>query len=200
MVSPLTDGVDDLADVPRHLDDCGLRVPTFVCFESPIPGTPYFRRLAARHDGALMPSALLRDFSGYTLTVRPQRAATDEFVAAYRDLVETVYAWPRRLAKIAEDLSFFVPRGRWFPALLDAVDTLALDPVPDRARSLVAGTDTPPPESVPFADDDFDSAEERARVREPWRVTDETGAVLPQWLGARRVFGGQRRRPDVTVW
>jgi radical SAM family protein len=193
MISPLTDGLDYLASVPDELAACGLHVPTFVCFESPIPGTPHFRRLAARPEPALLPGALLRDFSGYTLTVRPARAPLAEFVSAYRDLVGRVYAPSCRLRKLADDLSYFLPRGRWLPALLDAVDTLATDPVPGPARSLIAGSDTPPPETVPLVDADFESEAERDRVLAPWRVTDDRGAVLPQWLSARTVFEQPRR-------
>ena len=193
MLSPLADGLDYIASVPGHLRACGLHVPTFVCFESPIPGTPLFGRLAARPEPALLPGALLRDFSGYTLTVKPGRAPLAEFVAAYRRLVEQIYAPRRRLRKLTDDLSYFLPRGRWFPALLDAVDTLAADPVPDPGRSLVAGSDAPPPETVPLGEHDFESEAERARIVQPWRVTDERGAVLPQWLSARAVFERPRR-------
>jgi hypothetical protein len=193
MISPLADDLDYLAAVPEHLDACGLHLPTFICLESPLPGTPHFKRLAARPEPALLPGALLRDFSGYTLTVRPARAPLAEFIGAYRDLVRRVYAPARRLRKLADDLSYFLPRGRWFPALLDTIDTLAVDPVPASGRSLLAGSDTPPPEAVPFAAGDFDSEEQRARVVAPWRVTDERGAVLPQWLTARTVFERERR-------
>ena len=193
MLSPLTDDLDYIASIPDQLQACGLHLPTFVCFESPIPGTPHFRRLATRPQPALLPQALLRDFSGYTLTVTPARAGLAEFIVAYRRLVGEVYAPLRRLRKLADDLSFFLPRGRWLPALLDGVDTLAVDPVPDAARSLVAGSDTPPPETVPLEDRDFESEAERARVVDPWRVTDERGAVLPQWLTARAVFERPRR-------
>lgn len=193
MLSPLADDLRYLADVPRHLEACGLHLPTFACFESPIPGTPHFRRLAARREPAFLPGALLRDFSGYTLTVRPAKCAVAEFVAAYRELLERVYSPVRRWRKLADDLSRFLPRGAWFPALLDVVDTFAVDPVPDRGRSLVAGSDTAPPESVPLAAGDFESEEERARVTAPWRITDEAGAVLPQWLASRAVFERERR-------
>ncbi|HET7767057.1 MAG TPA: radical SAM protein [Burkholderiales bacterium] len=193
MISPLHDGLDYIASVPGHLRACGLHLPTFVCFESPIPGTPLFRRLASRAEPALLPNALLRDFTGYTLAVRPGRAPLPEFVAAYRDLVARVYARSSRVRKLADDLAYFLPRARWFPALLDAVDTLAVDPVPDPARSLVAGSDTPPPETVPLGDGDFDCEAEKARIVEPWRVTDERGAALPQWLTARAVFERTRR-------
>ena len=193
MISPLTDGLDYMASIPDHLEACGLHVPTFVCFESPIPGTPHFRRLAARSHPAMLPGALLRDFTGYTLTVRPGRAGLAEFLAAYREVVGRVYAPSRRLGKLADDLSHFLPRRSWFPALLDTIDTLAVDPVPDPARSLLAGSDTPPPEKVPLGDGDFESEAERASIVEPWRVTDERGAALPQWLTARAVFERPRR-------
>jgi hypothetical protein len=89
-----------------------------------------------------------------------------------------------------------VPGGYWFPALLDTIDTLAVDPAPDPARSLVAGSDAPPPEAVPLAASDFESAEEFARVMTPWRVTDASGIALPQWLTAQPVFGRESRSSD----
>jgi hypothetical protein len=193
MISPLMDDLEYLEAIPGHLEACGLHMPTFVCFESPIPGTPHFRRLAARSEPVLLPNALLRDFSGYTLTVQPARAPMQEFIEAYRALIGRVYSPARRLRKLTDDLSYFLPRGYWFPALLDAIDTLAVDPVPDPERSLIAGSDTPPPEFVPFGASDFDFEEERVRLIEPWRVTDERGAVLPQWLTAQPVFERERR-------
>ncbi|MGH8642090.1 MAG: B12-binding domain-containing radical SAM protein [Burkholderiales bacterium] len=193
MISPLTDDLGYLAAVPGHLEACGMHIPTFICFESPIPGTPHFRRLAARRDPALLPDALLRDFTGYTLTVRPERAPLDEFVGAYRELISKVYSPWRRLRKLADDLSYFLPDGYWFPALLDTIDTLAVDPAPDPARSLIAGSDSPPPETVPLGASDFDSAEEYARVMTAWRVTDASGAALPQWLTAQPVFERESR-------
>jgi hypothetical protein len=205
MISPLTDDLDYLQAIPAHLEACGLHLPTFICFESPIPGTPHFRRLAAQRDPVLLPNALLRDFTGYTLTVRPARAQLDEFVGAYREVVRKVYAPWRRLRKLADDLSYFVPGGYWFPALLDTIDTLAVDPAPDAARSLVAGSDAPPPEVVPLAASDFDSTEEFARVMTPWRVTEASGVALPQWLTAQPVFergsrsSDRRRRAGLTI-
>ena len=116
-----------------------------------------------------------------------------EFVEAYRALVRRVYSPSRRLRKLADDLAYFLPGGYWFPAVLDAIDTLGVDPVPDPARPLIAGSDTPPPETVPLGPSDFDSEEERDRLVGPWRVTDERGAVLPQWLTAQPVFERERR-------
>ncbi|HKA39763.1 MAG TPA: radical SAM protein [Burkholderiales bacterium] len=205
MISPLTDDLDYLQAIPAHLEACGLHIPRFICFESPIPGTPHFRRLAAQRDPVLLPNALLRDFTGYTLTVRPARAPLDEFVGAYREVISKVYAPWRRLRKLADDLSYFVPGGYWFPALLGTIDTLSVDPAPDPARSLVAGSDAPPSETVPLGTSDFDSEEEFARVMTPWRVTDASGAALPQWLTAQPVFeresrpSGRRRRAGLTV-
>lgn len=194
MISPLVDDLDYLKAIPEHLDACGLHIPTFICFESPIPGTPHFRRLAARNDPAMLPNALLRDFTGYTLTVAPARAPLAEFIDGYRALVRQVYSPGRRLRKLADDLSYFLPRGYWFPALLDCIDTLAVDATPDAGRSLIAGTDAAPPESVPFEASDFRAEEERSQVMGPWRVTDERGAVLPQWLSAQPVFERGTRR------
>lgn len=194
MISPVTDDLAYLAAVPDHLESCGLHLPTFICFETPIPGTPHFRRLGAQVEAALLPNALLRDFTGYTLTVRPVRSPLPEFVAGYRRLLAEVYTPARRLRKLADDLSYFLPGGYWFPALVDLVDTLATDPVPSATRSLLAGTDTPPPETVPLDPQDFDSAEQRDLIMEPWRVTDASGAVLPQWLTAQPVFAKNKAR------
>ena len=192
MISPLVDDLDYLKAIPEHLDACGLHIPTFICFESPIPGTPHFRRLAAQSAPVLLPNALLRDFTGYTLTVAPAQAPLPEFIDAYRALVRQVYSPGRRLRKLADDYSYFLPRGFWFPALLDTIDTLAVNATPDPGRSLIAGTDTAPPEMVPLDVSDFRSEEEQAQIMGPWRVTDERGIVLPQWLTARAVF---ERRP-----
>jgi radical SAM superfamily enzyme YgiQ (UPF0313 family) len=193
MISPLVDDLDYLAAVPDHLESCGLHMPTFLCFESPIPGTPHFRRIASRREPALLPGALLRDFTGYTLTVRPARAELAEFLGAYRELVGKVYSRSRRLRKLIDDLSYFVPGGYWLSVAIGATDTLFVDPVPDGARTLVAGSDTAPPERVPFGPQDFDSEAERALILDPWRVSDERGAALPQWLDTQPVFEQLRR-------
>ena len=65
--------------------------------------------------------------------------------------------------------------------------------MPERSRSLLAGSDTPPPERVPLGEHDFVSQEEQARVMAPWRVTDGQGRVLPRWLSAQAVFERERR-------
>jgi len=195
MISPLTDDLDYLAAIPDHLEASGLHLPTFISFETPIPGTPHFRRLAGQSGKVMLPNAFLRDFTGYTLTVRPQRVPLAEFIDAYRVVVERVYSWRRRLRKLANDLPYFLPRGYWFPALVDTVDTLAVDSQPHPARSLIAGSDTPPPESVPLCATDFDSEDEFHNIMDPWRVTDQNGAVGEQWLTARPLFRAAARMP-----
>jgi hypothetical protein len=60
-------------------------------------------------------------------------------------------------------------------------------------RTFVAGTDTPPPETVPFNSSDFGSEEERRAILSPWQVTDRNGGVLAVWRHARAVFETNRR-------
>jgi radical SAM superfamily enzyme YgiQ (UPF0313 family) len=195
MVSPTLDSPEDIRRIPEHLDRCGLRVPTFLAFESPIPGTPHFHRLAREvQPPAFMPNVLLRDLAGYTLAVRPRRASPEAFVAAYREVAREVFSLRRRLVKIAHDVPAFLARGYWLPALIGAGDLLTTQAgaydAPD--RTFIAGTDIPPPESVPLADADFASEAERRALLEPWRVTDETGALLPEWRNSRVVFPPRR--------
>jgi hypothetical protein len=192
MISPLVDDLDYVRDIPRYLAESGLHVPTFICFESPIPGTAHFNRLARQRPSPLLPGALLRDFTGYTLVVRPAHATTDEFLSTYRAVLRRVYSAPNRLRKLADDLPRFLRRGRWFPALVDASDMLAPRPHPRPGRTLLAGSDDPPPESVPFESGDFESDAERRRVLEPWRVTDDEGCVLDVWLDAAPIYAPRR--------
>ncbi len=200
MISPLVDDLGYLLDIPRHLRESGLHVPTFICFESPIPGTPHFHRLARRHPSPFLPGALLRDFTGYTLVVRPAHAPVDKFIDTYRAVVRSVYSARNRARKLADDLPRFLRRGLWFPALADAVDVILNDPQPLAGRTLVAGSDLAPPESVPLTDRDFVSEAERRRIIEPWRVTDESGNVLDAWLGAAPVFASRKaERNEVEV-
>lgn len=192
MVSPLVDDVDYIRAIPRHLADAGLYVPTFLCFESPIPGTPHFNRLAAEPD-ALLPNALLRDFAGYTLVVRPRHATVDEFVAAYRETHAEAFTLGRRLRKLAHDVPRLLRGGYWFPAAIDIGDMLTMQAAqaPAPGRTFIAGTDAPPRETVPFEASDFASEEERQRILAPWAVTDERGRVLPMWQGSKVVFHGR---------
>jgi hypothetical protein len=201
MLSPTVDDLDYIASIPERLDECGLHVPAFVSFETPLPGTPYFRKLAAQPEPALLPGALLRDFTGYTLVVRPTRAGTDEFIATYRSLIRQIYAPSRRLRKLIADSSRFLPRGYLFSAWIDAKDQLGPYQEAWPYRSLLAGTDTPPPETVPFADGDFVSEAERDAVLGPTRVADSDGRILPCWLEPTRVYDTKGRlTPAATAW
>lgn len=192
MVSPVTDGVDYLRRLPDHLAESGLHVPTFLCFEAPLPGTPFFTRLADDPHPRFLPGALLRDFSGYTLVVRPRQAEVGEFVAAYREAVAQVYAGRRRWAKLVHDLPRLLTRGGWFPAVADAVDMATTKSArrPAPGRTYLAGSDTPPPETVPLTDADFSSDIERNAVLGPWAVSDTEGRALSHW---------RRRQPTSSI-
>jgi hypothetical protein len=199
MVSPLLDSPEDIRNIPESLDRSGLHVPTFIAFESPIPGTPHFHRLGReKHPPAFMPNVLLRDLAGYTLAVRPRKCSADEFVAAYREVTREVFSARRRLAKVARDVPAFLARGHWLPALIDMGDMAMLQPdaYDFPGRTFIAGTDAPPPESVPLTDADFASEAQRRELLEPWRVTDDAGAPLPQWRNSRVVF--EPRRPAAS--
>ena len=198
MLSPLIDDLDYVRDLPRYLAQSGLHVPTFICFEAPIPGTPHFRRLAQRRPSPFLPGALLRDFSGYTLVVRPAHATPDAFLSAYRTTLQRVYSPRNRMRKLADDLPRFLRKGLWFPALVDAIDMLAIHPHPTIERSVMAGSDLAPPESVPFADDDFESEAERRRIMEPWKVTGDDGRVLDAWHSVA-VSGPERAKNPVPA-
>jgi hypothetical protein len=88
MISPPLDTCESMRRIPASLRECGLHVPSFICFEAPFPGTPHFQRLAAEESPAFLPNALLRDFTGYTLVTRPKREALNDFIETYR-----VAAW-----------------------------------------------------------------------------------------------------------
>jgi len=197
MVSPLSDSEEDIRSIPDNLTRCGLHVPTFVAFESPIPGTPHFHKLGRQRDpAAFMPNVLLRDLAGYCLAVRPRKAPVDVFVAAYRDVIREVTSTGRRLTKLASDVPRLLMRGHWLPAVVDTVDMtkMPFDGADIAGRTYIAGTDLAPPECVPLTDADFDSEAERSQVVEPWKITDERGALLPQWRHSQPVFSASRAR------
>jgi radical SAM superfamily enzyme YgiQ (UPF0313 family) len=198
MLSPTVDDLDYIASIPERLEGCGLRVPAFVSFETPFPGTPYFKRLAAAPEPALLPGALLRDFTGYTLVVRPAHATAEAFVAGYRSLLSEIYSPARRLRKVASGGARLLRRGYPFPALVEAMDQLSPQQAPWSWRTFVAGTDTAPPETVPFTDADFASEAERNAILAPARVTDATGRILSCWLEATRVYD-TRGRPTAAA-
>ncbi len=204
LLNPVVDTPDYIRRIPEYLIESGIHVPTFVAFESPIPGTPHFKRLAAEPEPALLPNALLRDFTGYTLVTRPRRASLEEFVDGYRWLCDAVGSRRARFRKLAHDVPQLLRRGHVLAAATDFFDHWLDVPDfrPDASRSLLAGTDTAPPEDarIPFERSDFASEGERERICAPWRVTDATGAVLPQWLGNSPVFGaGGKVRARVSA-
>ncbi|MGH8727442.1 MAG: B12-binding domain-containing radical SAM protein [Burkholderiales bacterium] len=203
LVSPLSDTPEDIRRIPENLTRCGLHVPTFISFESPIPGTPHFHTLGRQtRPPAFMPNVLLRDLAGYTLAVRPRKSSVDEFIAAYREVTREVFSARRRLVKIANDVPRLLAGGHWLPALIDILEMATPQPTASGfpGRTYIAGTDAAPPESVPLTDADFKSQAQRRELLEPWRVTDEVGALLPQWRNSRVVFGPRlpRMSPDVA--
>jgi hypothetical protein len=196
MLSPWLDDCEYIHSLPRRLRESGLHVPEFVCFEGPIPGTPFFNRLADHPEPAFLPNTLLRDITGYTLAVRPRQEPVERFIEAYRWLLsESTGSRAARLRKVADDVPRLVWGGGWQTAAVDVRDYLgALGQVPDAGRTYIAGTDRPPPEAthVPFEADDF-SDQDRGSIIEPWRVTDQEGRVLPVWRGALKVFDAKGR-------
>jgi hypothetical protein len=195
MLSPSNDDAAYIATIPRHLRDCGLHVPTYVCFETPFPGTPHFRNVASADPGAFLPNALLRDFDAYTLVTRPAHETAQDFVAAYKRLHGQLYSKRSKLTKWVHDAKTFLSRGMLLPVALDAYElfTEPSDLRPD--RTFIAGSDVVPPETsgVPLCDDDFSSQLERDQIIGPWRVTDESGRALPVWLDSTQVFSDKGR-------
>ena len=191
VLSPTLDDCSYIDDIPRHLGECGLHVPSFICFEAPFPGTPHFHSLAAQPEPALLPNALLRDFTSYTLVTRTRRETPEDFVASYKRTLAKVYGPKNRLAKLADDLPRFLFTGYGVPAIADFMElrrTTMWPQLPD--RTFIAGSDIPPPEAerIPFTDADFDCEAERRAILEPIRVSDDQGHVLPIWRASNRVF------------
>ncbi|AKJ27995.1 B12-binding domain-containing radical SAM protein [Caldimonas brevitalea] len=189
MISAINDDASYIRSLPERLKASGLHVPSFISFETPIPGTPLFQRLLAEPDPQFLPHANLYDFSSYTLVLQPRRSPLAEFLEAYRDTMKQVYAPTRRLSKLAHDLPRLLKRGSWTAAALDIGDMcgIAFDPV--AGRTFAAGTDRLPAERVPFTADDFATEAERLDICSPTQVTDEDGRVLDAW----------RRRPASVV-
>src|SRR5262249_17843396 len=120
----------------------------------------------------------------------------------YRWVCGAVGSRRAHLAKLAHDIPRLIARGHWKTALCDIVDHWidVPDLRPDATRTLIAGTDSAPPEEtrIPFTSDDFDSEDERIAVCEPWRVTDEQGRIFDHWLNNTTVYGsGGRVRATV---
>ena len=195
LLSPRVDDLAYIHAIPKHLYECEFYRPSYICFESPIPGTPNFHRLAAEDTPALLPNALLRDFAGFTLVVRPKRVPLQDFVDGYRWLLGEVFTTRAQLAKFADDMPRLLAGRWWFTALCDLVNNLDPGDRPQAHRTYLAGSDTPPPEAsrVPFTAADFESEDERRLIVEPMRVTDETGRVLPEWLRSTPLYDAKGR-------
>jgi hypothetical protein len=189
IISALHDDPAYIRSLPEHLDRSGLYVPSFVAFETPIPGTPYFDRMARSKQPMFLPNANLYDFSAYTLVLQPQKAPLNDFIDAYRNTMKKIYSPTRRLAKLADDLPRLARRGSWTAAMLDMGDMWEAGFNPVAGRSFVAGNDTPPPEAVPFTSSDFDSESQQIAICSPTQVTDENGYVLDTWTRHQVVFG-----------
>ncbi len=188
MLSPTNDTVEYIDRIPQYLQECRIHVPTYICFETPFPGTPHFKRLAESDRPPLMPNTLLADLDAYTVATRPRHASPEEFVAAFRRTHKSVYHFGRRLGKVADDLPRFALVGSFGAIVLDLAETLFdTQPLPED-RSFIAGTDRSRPETVPLSDADFASEHERDSIMRPWAVADAEGRVLPHWLGAVRVY------------
>jgi hypothetical protein len=194
LLSPSIDTLDYIETIPDRLTECGFHMPSYLCFESPIPGTPNFHRYA-QQDNAFLPNALLRDFAGYTLVVKPKHHSVEEFVDGYRWALENIFTIGRKATKFWEDLPRLLAGRWWFTIACDLVNNIATNDRPSPGRTYLAGTDREPPESrtVPFSDSDFDSDAERKLITEPMRVTDEYGRVFPEWLHSTPLYEAKGR-------
>lgn len=189
IVSPLHDDIDYIDALPDQLRACGLHVPSFISFETPIPGTPFFDRMANSAAPMFLPHANLYDFSAYTLVLRPHKAPLDLYVEAWFRAMRSIYSPANRLRKLADDLPRLLRKGSWTAAALDLGDMAVTRFDPPRGRSFVAGTDTPPPETVPFDPSDFRNEAERRAILEPTPVVDAHGHVLPHWKPHQFIHG-----------
>ncbi len=113
IVSPLHDDLDYIRSLPAHLRDCGLHVPSFISFETPIPGTPFFDRMAHSAEPMFLPHANLYDFSAYTLVLKPHKAPLQDYIETYFDTMRRIYSPANRLRKLADDLPRLMRRGSW---------------------------------------------------------------------------------------
>ena len=176
------------ARFPSTSGPSGLHVPSFVSFETPIPGTPFFDRMAASATPMFLPNANLYDFSAYTLVLQPQKTTLNGFLRAYTETMERIYAPLNRLRKLADDMPRLLRKGSWTGAGLDVGDMWATRFDPVRGRTFTASTDTLPPETIPFAKGDFDSELQHLDICSPTLVTDENGHLLPRWREHQTVF------------
>jgi hypothetical protein len=196
LIAPLllnaqVDTVKYIRSIPEHLQKSGLIVPAFLAFESPLPGTPLFHRMAGE-EGAFLPNARLSDFNGYTMVLRPRRESLPDFVEAYKATLREVTSPMAKLRQIRSNMPGYLRRGQFTSAAVDSLlHWAAVVRKPLAERTYVPDTDLPFPElsDVPFRDSDFRDAAERHAILDPWRVTDERGAVLPEWRESDRPYG-----------
>jgi radical SAM superfamily enzyme YgiQ (UPF0313 family) len=202
MLSPTVDTAAYIETIPERLRECGLHLPTFISFESPFPGTPHFDKLTGRQPPALLPNALLRDFTGYTLVVQPTHATPETFVDLYKSAIAGTFTKRAKIRKLCDDLPRFLRDGHWESAAVDLIhQCTAAHQVPDPHRTYLAGSDRPPPEAarVPLTASDFESEADYHAVMDPWRVTDARGHILAGWAQPRRVFDRAGRvSPDAV--
>jgi hypothetical protein len=197
LISPLLlnaqfDSVEYIRSIPDRLQESGLIVPGFLGFEAPFPGTPLFQRMAADPYSVFFPNALLSDFNGYTMVLKPRRASTEDFVEAYKATLAKVTSVSQNLRQIRANTPEYFRKGHFVSAIVDSLlHWSAVFRSPSKARTYVTGSDVPLPEltDVPFTDADFRSGTDRRSITGPWRVTDGEGRVLPQWLTSQKVFG-----------
>jgi hypothetical protein len=191
LLSAEMDTVEYILSIPERLRESGLRVPSFFGFEAPIPGTPLFHRMASRPQPAFLPNALLCDFNGYTLVLRPRKASLEAFTAAYKRALSQIYTVPARFSQIAANVPGLLLRGQLGAALVESLlHWSAVRRGPSSERTYITGCDVPMPDltDVPLTDSDFGTDEERRAILEPWKVTDEAGNVLPEWKRSDRIY------------
>jgi hypothetical protein len=191
LLSATEDDLGYIERIPRYVTDVGLHVPTFICFECPIPGTPYFHELAGQRPPAFLPNALLRDFTGYTLVVRPRLAPVVAFVDAYKAVLKETYRASGRLRKLWGDIPALLQGGYWDAALVDLIQCSGIfHRAPHPNRTYLTATDVPPPETstVPLTDEDFADENERRAIMDPWVITDRHAEVLGQWHASARAY------------
>lgn len=181
MLSPLHDDVDYIRSLPERLKDSGLHVPSFVCIETAIPGTPLFERLAQQRQPSFLPQASLHDFNAYSLVIQPAKASTAAFIGAYQQVLGEIYSAPQRLHKLADDLPRLLRRGSWLGAGLDVLTTLSASTSVAQGRTFIPSTDILPPERVPFTALDWQDEQKMLDILRPTAVTDANGQVLPIW-------------------
>jgi hypothetical protein len=194
LLNAQVDTVEYIRSIPDHLRESGLMVPAFFGFEAPIPGTPLFHRMAADPAPAFLPNALLCDFNGSTMVLRPRRAPLDKFIDAYKQTLAAVSSLSAKLRQIRANAPGFITRGQYTSALVDSLlhwNAVFRSPLP--RRTFITGTDVPMPElyDVPFVESDFRSEAECRAILDPWRVTDGDGHVLPQWRQSDLVYGSK---------